>query len=70
MRLVPLVTFTLFNCALCRTGVSLSAYTLTSAVCMLLGTIVYIWLGYAGRSAIVGDTAACAMGSSVWEYLR
>ena len=29
---------------------------------MLLGTIVYIWLGYAGRSAIVGDTATLRYG--------
>jgi uncharacterized membrane protein YdjX (TVP38/TMEM64 family)/rhodanese-related sulfurtransferase len=55
MRLVPLVPFNLLNYALGLTGVSLSAYIVTSAVCMLPGAMAYTWLGYAGRSAATGD---------------
>jgi len=62
MRLVPLVPFNLLNYALGLTGISLPAYVLTSAVCMLPGTIAYTWLGYAGRSAAAGDTAALRYG--------
>jgi uncharacterized membrane protein YdjX (TVP38/TMEM64 family)/rhodanese-related sulfurtransferase len=62
MRLVPLVPFNLLNYALGLTGISLSAYVLTSAICMLPGTVAYTWLGYAGRSAVVGDTAALRSG--------
>jgi uncharacterized membrane protein YdjX (TVP38/TMEM64 family) len=69
MRLVPLFPFNLLNYALGLTGISLSAYVLTSAICMLPGTIAYTWLGYAGRSAAVGDTAALRYGFSVWECL-
>jgi uncharacterized membrane protein YdjX (TVP38/TMEM64 family) len=56
MRLVPLVPFNLLNYALGLTGISLPAYILTSIVCMLPGAVAYTWLGYAGRSAAVGDT--------------
>jgi uncharacterized membrane protein YdjX (TVP38/TMEM64 family)/rhodanese-related sulfurtransferase len=57
MRLVPLVPFNLLNYALGLTGISLPAYVLTSAICMLPGAIAYTWLGYAGRSAAAGNTA-------------
>jgi uncharacterized membrane protein YdjX (TVP38/TMEM64 family) len=56
MRLVPLVPFNLLNYALGLTGISLSAYIATSAVCMLPGAIAYTWLGYAGSSVATGDT--------------
>jgi uncharacterized membrane protein YdjX (TVP38/TMEM64 family)/rhodanese-related sulfurtransferase len=62
MRLVPLVPFNLLNYALGLTGISLRAYVLTSALCMLPGTIAYTWLGYAGRSAAAGDAAALRYG--------
>jgi rhodanese-related sulfurtransferase len=62
MRLVPLVPFNLLNYALGLTGVSLPAYVLASAICMLPGTIAYTWLGYAGRSAAAGDTAVLRYG--------
>ena len=58
MRLVPLVPFNLLNYALGLTGISLRAYVLTSAVCMLPGAVAYTWLGYAGRSAAAGDASA------------
>src|SRR5262249_15738331 len=62
MRLVPLVPFNLLNYALGLTGISLPAYVLTSAICMLPGAVAYTWLGYAGRSAAVGDTEAVRYG--------
>jgi uncharacterized membrane protein YdjX (TVP38/TMEM64 family)/rhodanese-related sulfurtransferase len=62
MRLVPLVPFNLLNYALGLTGISLPVYVLTSAICMLPGAIAYTWLGYAGRSAASGDTAALRYG--------
>jgi len=62
MRLVPLVPFNLLNYALGLTGISLRAYVLTSAICMLPGAVAYTWLGYAGRSAAVGDAAALRYG--------
>src|SRR5215831_5069696 len=68
MRLMPLVPFNLLNYALGLTGISLPAYVVTSAICMLPGTIAYAWLGYAGRSAGIGDIAALR-GSSAWECL-
>jgi uncharacterized membrane protein YdjX (TVP38/TMEM64 family)/rhodanese-related sulfurtransferase len=62
MRLVPLVPFNLLNYALGLTGISIAAYVLTSAICMLPGTAAYTWLGYAGRSAAAGDIAALRYG--------
>jgi rhodanese-related sulfurtransferase len=62
MRLVPLVPFNLLNYALGLTSISLRAYILTSAICMLPGAIAYTWLGYAGRSAVAGDSAALRYG--------
>jgi uncharacterized membrane protein YdjX (TVP38/TMEM64 family)/rhodanese-related sulfurtransferase len=62
MRLVPLVPFNLLNYALGLTDISLPAYVLTSAICMVPGAIAYTWLGYAGRSAASGDTAALRYG--------
>jgi uncharacterized membrane protein YdjX (TVP38/TMEM64 family)/rhodanese-related sulfurtransferase len=61
-RLVPLVPFNLLNYALGLTRISLPAYVVTSAVCMLPGAIAYTWLGYAGRSITSGDTAALRYG--------
>ena len=58
MRLVPLVPFNLLNYALGLTAISLRAYVLASAVCMVPGAIAYTWLGYAGRSAAAGDNSA------------
>ena len=44
MRLVPLVPFNLLNYALGLTRISLRAYILASAVCMLPGAVAYTWL--------------------------
>ena len=62
MRLLPLIPFNLLNYALGLTGISLPAYVLTSAICMLPGAVAYTWLGYAGRSAAAGDTAGLRYG--------
>jgi rhodanese-related sulfurtransferase len=62
MRLVPFVPFDLLNYALGLTGMSLHAYVLTSAICMLPGAVAYTWLGYAGRSAAAADAAALRYG--------
>ena len=62
MRLVPLVPFNLLNYALGLTRISLSAYVLASAICMLPGAIAYTWLGYAGRSAAAGNSSALRYG--------
>jgi uncharacterized membrane protein YdjX (TVP38/TMEM64 family) len=62
MRLVPLVPFSLLNYALGLTRISLPAYILASAVCMLPGALAYTWLGYASRSAVAGDSSALRYG--------
>ena len=62
MRLVPLIPFNLLNYAFGLTGISLPAYVLTSAICMLPGAVAYTWLGYAGRSAAAGDIGALRYG--------
>jgi uncharacterized membrane protein YdjX (TVP38/TMEM64 family)/rhodanese-related sulfurtransferase len=62
MRLVPVVPFNLLNYALGLTPISLRTYTLASALCMLPGAVAYTWIGYAGRSAAAGDTAALRYG--------
>jgi uncharacterized membrane protein YdjX (TVP38/TMEM64 family) len=61
-RLVPLVPFNLLNYALGLTRISLPAYVLASAICMLPGAVAYTWLGYAGRSVATGDTSALRYG--------
>lgn len=61
-RLVPLFPFNLLNYALGLTRIPLIAYVLASLVCMAPGTLAYTWLGYAGREAIAGNTAAVRYG--------
>lgn len=61
-RLVPLFPFNLLNYALGLTRISVVPYVLTSLICMAPGTLVYTWLGYAGREAIAGNDAAIRYG--------
>jgi uncharacterized membrane protein YdjX (TVP38/TMEM64 family)/rhodanese-related sulfurtransferase len=61
-RLVPLVPFNLLNYALGLTRIPLVAYVLASLVCMAPGTLAYTWLGYAGREAVAGNSAAIRYG--------
>ncbi|HEV2336895.1 MAG TPA: VTT domain-containing protein [Stellaceae bacterium] len=62
VRLVPLFPFNLTNYALGLTRISLQHYVLASLVCMVPGTVAYTWLGYAGREAAGGNTAAIRYG--------
>ncbi len=62
MRLVPLVPFNLLNYALGLTRISLPQYVLASLIAMAPGTLAYTWLGYAGRQALGGETAAVRYG--------
>jgi uncharacterized membrane protein YdjX (TVP38/TMEM64 family)/rhodanese-related sulfurtransferase len=62
VRLVPLFPFNLSNYALGLTRIPLSHYVLATLVCMAPGTIAYTWLGYAGREALAGNTAAVRYG--------
>lgn len=57
-RLVPLVPFNLLNYALGLTQIPFTVYILTTALCMLPGTLAYTWLGHAGRGALTGDEKA------------
>ena len=54
VRLVPLFPFNLLNYVLGLTGIPLRTYVLTSAICMFPGTVGYVYLGYAGREALLG----------------
>jgi rhodanese-related sulfurtransferase len=62
VRLVPLFPFNLLNYALGLTRIPLAPYVLASLVCMLPGTFVYTWFGYAGREALAQNDAAIRYG--------
>jgi uncharacterized membrane protein YdjX (TVP38/TMEM64 family)/rhodanese-related sulfurtransferase len=61
-RLVPLFPFNLLNYALGLTRIAFIPYVVTSLICMAPGTLVYTWLGYAGREAIAGNDTAIRYG--------
>ncbi len=54
VRLMPLFPFNLLNYALGLTRIRLFHYVVTSYICMLPGAIAYTYIGYAGRSAVIG----------------
>jgi uncharacterized membrane protein YdjX (TVP38/TMEM64 family) len=54
VRLVPLFPFILLNYALGLTRIPLRTYVLSSALFMLPGIAGYVYLGYAGREALLG----------------
>jgi uncharacterized membrane protein YdjX (TVP38/TMEM64 family)/rhodanese-related sulfurtransferase len=62
VRLVPLFPFSLSNYALGLTRIPVGQYAVASLVCMIPGTLAYSWLGYAGREAAEGSTAAIRYG--------
>ena len=62
VRLVPLFPFNFLNYALGLTRIPLAPYVLASLVCMLPGTFVYTWFGYAGREALAQNVAALGYG--------
>lgn len=53
-RLVPIFPFILLNYAFGLTRIPLGQYVLVSFICMLPATVVYVYLGYAGREAATG----------------
>jgi len=54
VRLVPLFPFILLNYALGLTRIPLRTYVVGSAIFMLPGIAGYVYLGYAGREALLG----------------
>jgi uncharacterized membrane protein YdjX (TVP38/TMEM64 family) len=55
VRLVPIFPFNLLNYALGLTRLSLWSYIMATFCGMLPGTVAYVYLGYAGREALVGS---------------
>jgi len=55
VRLVPIFPFNLLNYALGLTRLSLWSYIMATFLGMLPGTVAYVYLGYAGREALVGS---------------
>ena len=62
VRLVPLFPFNLSNYALGLTRIPLHQYVIATFICMIPGAVAYTWLGYAGRSALTGETDAVRYG--------
>jgi uncharacterized membrane protein YdjX (TVP38/TMEM64 family) len=54
VRLVPAFPFNLLNYALGLTRIPLRTFVVTSAIFMLPGIAGYVYLGYAGREALLG----------------
>jgi uncharacterized membrane protein YdjX (TVP38/TMEM64 family) len=63
LRLSPLVPFSLSNYLFGLTAVGFWPYLLASWAAMLPGTLLYVWLGAAGRMAARGGDR------SVWEWM-
>jgi uncharacterized membrane protein YdjX (TVP38/TMEM64 family) len=69
VRLVPLFPFNLTNYALGAHRHWLSAYVITSFICMAPGAIAFSWLGHAGQGALSGDASAIRYGLYVFGLL-
>lgn len=54
VRLVPLFPFNGLNYVLGLTRIPLATYVIASALCMLPGIAGYVYIGYAGREALLG----------------
>jgi len=54
VRLVPVFPFNMLNYALGLTQIPFRQYLIASALAMLPGTLLYTWIGYAGREALAG----------------
>lgn len=66
IRLVPMFPFGLINMTLGTTNITFRAYTITTLVCMAPGSVVYAYLGHAGRKAAAGaDDTARSVGIAV-----
>lgn len=62
VRLLPLLPFNLTNYALGLTRIRFPPYVFASLVGMAPGTLVYSWLGHAGRKALAGDVLPIGYG--------
>jgi uncharacterized membrane protein YdjX (TVP38/TMEM64 family) len=56
VRLVPIFPYNIVNYVLGVTRIPFHHYVLATVVFMAPSTIVYTWIGHAGRAAIAGDT--------------
>jgi len=68
LRLSPLIPFNLSNYFYGLTAVKFWPYVLASWIGMLPGTLLYVYLGAAGKAGLSG-TAGQTSGRSLWEYL-
>lgn len=68
LRLSPAVPFTLSNYFFGLTGIPFGQYVLTSWIAMMPGTIMYVYLGYAGGAA-AGAAAGASEGRSLGEWI-
>ena len=67
LRLSPLIPFNLSNYFYGLTAVKFWSYVLASWIGMLPGTLLYVYLGAAGKASLSG-AAGQASGRSLWEY--
>ncbi|HAN46910.1 MAG TPA: TVP38/TMEM64 family protein [Cyanobacteria bacterium UBA8156] len=72
LRLAPVFPFNLTNYALGLTQIARRDYCLATAIGIIPGTVVYTWLGAAGRSALTGEARWPLIGalSTVPLWLR
>jgi len=56
VRLVPIFPYSVMNYLLGLTRIPFHQYMIATVIFMLPSTIVYTWIGYAGREAVAGDT--------------
>lgn len=67
LRLSPLIPFNFSNYFYGLTAVKFWSYVLASWIGMLPGTLLYVYLGAAGKATLSG-AAGQALGRSPWEY--
>jgi uncharacterized membrane protein YdjX (TVP38/TMEM64 family) len=67
LRLSPLIPFNLSNYFYGLTSVKFWPYVLASWIGMLPGTLLYVYLGAAGKAGLTG-AAGQSSGRSPWEY--
>jgi uncharacterized membrane protein YdjX (TVP38/TMEM64 family) len=68
LRLSPLIPFNLSNYFYGLTSVRFCPYVLASWIGMLPGTLLYVYLGAAGKASLSG-AAGQTSGRSLWEYV-
>ena len=56
VRLVPIFPYNVMNYLLGLTRIPFHHYMIATVVFMAPSTVVYTWIGHAGRAAIAGDT--------------